>query len=949
RSEPFLGASGIRLDWPIRDPTIQREHLMYWLLDQYKLPNNYRRYIHYFINGVRRQGNHGILYEDTQRPNRDLIREWYPDESEGELYKTDPWFEATPAGDIIVSMIVRPLLQSFTNNVGEKKKAYYRFNWKPRSIDRSADDYTNLFCMIDAANISGPAYESNLAGIIDMENWMRTFAMNDIASFWDSFGNVNSKNAYLYNPDQTGWKILSWDFDVGLGAGIGIAQEQPTAPLFGTGVDPTIVRMFNTPSFVRHYWRALDEAVNSFFDAAGVTPFLTDRFTVFQNNGIGAVSPFVPSGVVGLSVTDFITQRRAYIMGELAAVNAPFAVDGPGALVVTQNLLRLTGTAPLNAESLVVNDIPYPVTWLTETDWAMNIPLNAGVNMLNISAFDGQGAPLPGASQTINADFTGTVPDPTGWVVINEIMFQPDDEEAEYIEIHNRSGTTSFDLSNWEFDGLGYTFPPGSIITNGQFLVLVKRRLGFAKSFGLEVPVFDEYGGTLRDEGETLMLLSPGGTAVVDQVSYDNTLPWPATGGNALELLDPAGDNARAAIWIGLSFTPGASNSAAALQQPIPPLWLSEVQPDNQTGIIDNFGEREPWVEIHNSGTNALSLDGFFLSFGFSNLTEWAFPTSAIIQPGAYRVIWSDGEPGETTGTNWHTNFRLDPLMGSVVLSRTVTGTPEVLDVITYQDVPPDQSFGSYPPGQLCFRQTFPIVTPGTGNNPAFPPVTVSINEWMASNQGAVPDPADAPIIAYDDWFEFYNPSTNTVDLSGYYLTDNPGNITKFTIPPGVTLSPGGFLMVWADEQSAQTQTNGDLHVNFKLSGGGEAIQLRAPDLTVVDAVTFGPQSANISEGRFPNGNPAPFFSMTPFTPSASNLIDIQPIVISDIAEASTNTVLLIWDSRPGLTYRVEYTDDLLMPVWLPLPGDVTATADTSMKLDTPPVSRRYYRVLTGF
>jgi cell division protein FtsB len=59
-------------------------------------------------------------------------------------------------------------------------------------------------------------------------------------------------------------------------------------------------------------------------------------------------------------------------------------------------------------------------------------------------------------------------------------------------------------------------------------------------------------------------------------------------------------------------------------------------------------------------------------------------------------------------------------------------------------------------------------------------------------------DPADSD---FDDWFELYNPTTNVIHLAGYTLTDVPGDPTKFTIPPGITVPARGFLLVWADEE----------------------------------------------------------------------------------------------------------------------------------------------------
>jgi hypothetical protein len=54
--------------------------------------------------------------------------------------------------------------------------------------------------------------------------------------------------------------------------------------------------------------------------------------------------------------------------------------------------------------------------------------------------------------------------------------------------------------------------------------------------------------------------------------------------------------------------------------------------------------------------------------------------------------------------------------------------------------------------------------TPGRANNNASAPVTVFINEWMASNRSTITDPSDGD---FDDWFELYNPNANPIDLSG--------------------------------------------------------------------------------------------------------------------------------------------------------------------------------------
>jgi hypothetical protein len=163
--------------------------------------------------------------------------------------------------------------------------------------------------------------------------------------------------------------------------------------------------------------------------------------------------------------------------------------------------------------------------------------------------------------------------------------------------------------------------------------------------------------------------------------------------------------------------TPGAPNSVATTLPAFPLVWLNEVQPDNLTGPTDNFGEREPWVELYNAGTNTVSLDGFYLADNYSNLAQWAFPAEATIGPGEFLIVWCDNQPHQTTGPHLHTNFRLPSGSGSVALSRSLGDTHQILDYLNYAAVPTNWSYGSLPDGQPFERRNFYFATPGAANN----------------------------------------------------------------------------------------------------------------------------------------------------------------------------------------------------------------------------------------
>jgi hypothetical protein len=372
---------------------------------------------------------------------------------------------------------------------------------------------------------------------------------------------------------------------------------------------------------------------------------------------------------------------------------------------------------------------------------------------------------------------------------------------------------------------------------------------------------------------------------------------------------------------------------------------LNEVEPQNESGIMDGQGHREPWIELYNAGPTTLPLAGLFLSDNFTNLAQWAFPPGSSLPGGEFKVIWADGAPGETTATEWHTSFRLAPTRGSLALTRFSNGQSIILDYLHYDDVDVDHSFGSFPDGDPHNRHSFSSPTPGATNRPTTAPLLVRINEWMAANGGFLVDTNDGQS---DDWFELYNPDDRIVSLAGFKLTDTLNEPNKFTVPAGITISPHGFLLVWADEDSGQTRTNGDLHVNFKLNQSGEAIALFDPSGQLVDAVTFDLQTNNVSQGRWPDGSAGPFYFMTTPTPRAPNIIAEPPALqILSIQLTQERNVILAWTSAPGRTYRVQYKDNLALAGWQNLPGDVTATGSTTSKSDTlaEGATQRFYRV----
>jgi hypothetical protein len=869
---------------------------------------------------------YGDVYLDSQ----------YPNGGSGNLFKIELIYYPLSTADGTQQGWKLPqpddVLGTDFQDLGNSKESY-RWNFLNEN-NHTLDDYSQMMNVAKTFSFSGDALNAMSQQTLDVNQWMRVFAFESIAGIGDTYGVGGGlpHNFMVYiRPDNLKCLALPWDMDFGYYFG-------PTAALLPTG---NVGKIAALPANQRLFYGHLLDLITTTCNSAYVSRWTTHYGSLVGQNWS--------------AISTYINDRANFVLSQLP-MQIPFAITSNGGsdFATNNNLVVLSGTAPIQVKTIEVNGISYALTWTTVTNWTLRVPIGTGNNLLTVQGIDNSGH--TNAVDTIRVTNSTPVPQPRDFVVINEIMYHSAIAKAGFIEIYNTHSNVTFNLSNWRLDGAGFVFPEGSIILPGGFLVVASDVNVFAQTYGSGIPLAGQYSGDLQNSGETLKLVRPGATPdldeVIDSVKYSDQLPWPAEAdgfGPSLQLIDPTQDNYRPANWMASGYTPGAANSVRASLPLFQSVWVNEVLPINTNGIVDNLGQREPWIELFNNGTNVVSLSGLFLTDNYSNLTQWPFPPGASINPGQFVVVWADGEAGQTTATDWHTSFRLANSAGSVALVRNNGSRAEVLDYLDYFGLGANHSFGSVPDGQAQTRQFFFYVTPGASNNPAAPPLPVVINEWMADNAApnGFPDPADT---LFQDWFELYNPNTNAVELSGYYLTDTLTQPTKWRIPSDTFIPARGFLLVWADNNTLQngTGTNGDLHASFQLSASGEAIGLFAPDGTAQSTVTFGQQFQNVSQGCFPDGNTNAVVFMTNFTPRASNLLEpLSPAHIESISVSVGGAVSITFTITAGKTYRIDFKDDLGVLDWTPLGANQTANTSSVTAHDNMGSHRqRFYRVV---
>ncbi len=145
----------------------------------------------------------------------------------------------------------------------------------------------------------------------------------------------------------------------------------------------------------------------------------------------------------------------------------------------------------------------------------------------------------------------------------------------------------------------------------------------------------------------------------------------------------------------------------------------------------------------------------------------------------------------------------------------------------------------------------------------------VLISEFLALNSSINTD-VDG---AYSDWIELYNPGETAIDLTGWHLTDEASNLTKWTFP-SLSIGSGQYLLVWASGKDV-VASNGEIHTNFKLSGTGEYLALVEPDTNNISfeyAPEYPAQQSDMSYGIYLKQHT--YFKVP--TPGAGNSIGSQ-------------------------------------------------------------------------
>ena len=307
---------------------------------------------------------------------------------------------------------------------------------------------------------------------------------------------------------------------------------------------------------------------------------------------------------------------------------------------------------------------------------------------------------------------------------------------------------------------------------------------------------------------------------------------------------------------------------------------INEIQASNNYGLVDEAGENEDWIELYNDGPESVELNNLYLSDDPGDPCKWKFQfddaETNTFNVGEYALVFADRD---TMDGNNHTNFKLPKSGGFLGLFQVYGMDTITLDMISFDERISDVSFGRYPNATGEFRNMV-IPSPGSVNETKPYKEEIVINEVLAKNETDITDEAGE----YEDWIEIYNYGSETINMAGYFLTDDPEDPLKWKIRTDsldlTSLGPEAFMLFYADNEIDQ----GRFHLPFKLSASGETLQINYLDnntiLTVYE-IEYNELEEDQSFGCYPDASEhLEVFLIT--TPNASNISGTVNIVEMD-------------------------------------------------------------------
>ncbi|HEY3325312.1 MAG TPA: FN3 associated domain-containing protein [Planctomycetota bacterium] len=462
----------------------------------------------------------------------------------------------------------------------------------------------------------------------------------------------------------------------------------------------------------------------------------------------------------------------------------------------------------------------------------------------------------------------------------------------------------------------------------------------------LSAPSFSQYGGAISS-GFTCTVTNPNATGRV-YYTIDGTDPRVVGGGIAATAVAGSATTTnvvmngtitlRARVLDGSNWS-ALTEATFTAPQDFSTLMVTEIM-YNPPDFNSVAGEEFEFVELKNTGSVALNLSGATFTSGIG----YTFANGSIINPGQFLVLASNPSqfaikyPGVTPYGTYTGRLNNG---GDTITLQYSTGT--IILSFNYNNSPPWPATAAGLGFSLVPRN--PLAASDFGNASYWRP---------SSNAGGSPgadDPADTrgSIVINEaltnvtapghEYIELYNAGASTVDIGGWYLTDDHTLPQKYCIPAGTTLAAGECISF---SDTLFNPTPG-VDPSFGLSSRGEEVYVFSADPTThaltgyAQGCSFGAAENSIAFGRYVISTGAEHFvAQLSNTPGNANSGPrVGPVVFSEIMyqpsgtddpfiellNITSNPVNLYDPANPANTWKITGVD-YIFPTGIQVPAE---------------------------
>jgi len=296
---------------------------------------------------------------------------------------------------------------------------------------------------------------------------------------------------------------------------------------------------------------------------------------------------------------------------------------------------------------------------------------------------------------------------------------------------------------------------------------------------------------------------------------------------------------------------------------------MNELSPAG--GITDFTGESSDWIELYNSGTETIMLEGYSITDDPAEPNKWTFPYVSIA-PQSHRVILANGKDISVVSNNWDNGVPGFGYADGDDNTLVPAGTPSVFMRKEFELSSLEDLYWMY--FYMDFDDGFIAYINGT---------EIARSENMLGHSGehdefantyleAVMYEGELPEDFVYDYESLLVEGTNVIAIQVHNFSSESSDLSA--IP---------FLFASVNIATIDEQSDTDLpdwfltptfyfQTNFKLSKEGETIELRDNNGTLLDAVSYPLLKTDNSFGRAADGLDEWCLHLEP-TPEESNLL----------------------------------------------------------------------------